>query len=467
MTAVPPAPRPTELTGRIGVAGAVFTLMGYIVGGSIFILPGALAGQIGPGAFIAYLGASVIAIFVCVTSAQIGTAFPTSGGAYVGVSNVIGPFWGFMVAWMGLLIIFTSTSALAYGLVDYISVYVPALVEFRVAGAVASVLLFTYVNLLGIRMAAGVQGVMVIGFMAILLLFGIGGVISSEPENLVPLFPLGLEPVLLAAIPAYYSYSGFSAVMAFGGEIRNPRRNIPLSLLISFPIILITYTLVTIAMPGLIPWRELATTKAGVPQAAAAFLPAPLPGVIAVGAMLAMATSINGLILSKSRDVFALAVARVLPGNLALVGRRHGEPRAALILMGAVATAGILMQRSFVEYASMSVLCVMVIHIMIGVAVVLLPTRQPACFEASSLKLGRGARIFWGAGMVVCSSGLIVAGLLGRWAGAVLYVVMCGLGGLGYWLRRRYLLGQGVRIEELIARQAASLLRKSADEAAS
>ncbi|MEO8501229.1 MAG: hypothetical protein ABI565_09965, partial [Vicinamibacteria bacterium] len=78
-----------ELRGRIGLGEAVFALVGYIIGGSIFILPGALAGRVGPGAFVAYLLAAVVALFICVASAEIGSAFPMSGGTYVAVSSVV------------------------------------------------------------------------------------------------------------------------------------------------------------------------------------------------------------------------------------------------------------------------------------------------------------------------------------------------------------------------------------------
>ena len=106
-TTTPDAPAPVELRGRIGVPGAVFALVGYIIGGSIFILPGELAGQIGPAVFVPYLVAASLALFVCFAAAQIGSAFPLSGGTYMAVSCVVSPFWGFVVVWMGVLIVFT------------------------------------------------------------------------------------------------------------------------------------------------------------------------------------------------------------------------------------------------------------------------------------------------------------------------------------------------------------------------
>jgi basic amino acid/polyamine antiporter, APA family len=441
-----------ELRGRIGLAGAVFTLVGYVVGGSIFIVPATLSGAVGPAVFISYLLAGALTLFVCCTAAQIGSAFPASGGTYVAVACLITPFWGFMVVWMGVIIIFTSTPALAYGLVDYLAEFAPSLAAYRVEAAVGAILLFTGVNLFGIKTAMRAQAVMVCGFMTILLLLGVGGLVHAHARNFTPLLPLGLKPVLWGAIPAYYSYSGFSAIVAFGGEIERPRRNVPLTLAVSFPIILVTYTLVTIAVPGVVPWQSL-NAGATVSRAASQFLPSGLVAVVAVGAVLAIATSINGLILSKSRELYALAIDRVLPEPLAGVGR-YGEPRTALIAMSAVAIAGALIGRSFIQYASMSVLCVMVVQILSGLAVVLLPTRMPSSFEASAFKLGRAARLFWGVGLMVCSFGFIVAGLIGDVTGAVIYVAAFAAGAAGYAFRRTTLRRRGVRIEALLLRRA-------------
>lgn len=447
-----------ELKGRITLAEAVFALVGYIIGGSIFILPGALAGQAGPGVFVAYLLAAVVALFICVASAQIGSAFPMSGGTYVAVSCVISPFWGFMVVWMGVLVIFTSPSALAYGLVDYLTLWIPALAEHRFMGAVLSIVVFTGVNLLGIRTAVWVQIVMVVVFMAVLLLVGIGGLVRSNPSNFTPLFPLGVLAVLQTAIPAFYSYSGFSAIVTFGGEIVNPRRNIPMVLVISLPLITAVYTLVTLAMPGVVPWRELAKGGATMSHVAALIFPPWIGILVGLAAVCAIATSINGLLLSKSRDVYALAIDKVFPEGLSRVGP-FGEPRGALLAMCGVAMAGVSLQRSFVEYASMAVLCVMVIHLLQGVVILLLPARMPGHFETAQYRLGRSARLFWGIGLIVFASIFIVAGLAGGAAGALAYLISCSIGALWYEIRRRHLLKQGLSIETLLRDHAGRVIQ--------
>ena len=130
-------------------------------------------------------------------------------------------------------------------------------------------MVFTGVNLLGIRTAVWAQIVMVVAFMVVLLMFGVGGLFHSRAAaNFTPLFPFGVVAVLQTTIPAFYSYSGFSAVVTFGGEIVNPRRNIPLVLVISLPSIMAVYTLVTLAMPGVVNWRDLSVGDATLSRVA-------------------------------------------------------------------------------------------------------------------------------------------------------------------------------------------------------
>jgi APA family basic amino acid/polyamine antiporter len=258
-----------ELERGVSLAGAVFTLIGYIVGGSIFILPGALAETAGPGVFVSYLIACLPALFLCFVGAQIGNALPVSGANCIAVTSVLGSMWGFLLVWMLLATMIFAIAPLAYGFADYLAVYLPALAGARTLVALICVLAFFVINLMGVTAAVSVQAAMVVVFMAALGVFGVAGIFASDPANLRPMFPNGLDPVITAAVPAYYSYSGFMMIVSLGGEVRNPRRNLPLTLLIGFFVIAITYTLVSLVVPGVIPWRSrISTLRCRAPPSA-------------------------------------------------------------------------------------------------------------------------------------------------------------------------------------------------------
>ena len=450
--------RPLHLQRSIPLSGAIFTLIGYIIGGSIFILPGELAAQAGPGVFLAYLLSSGVALFVCVIAAQIGNAFPVSGANYVAVSTVLSPFWGFLVAWMSLIAVTLALPPLALGFADYLALFLPAVADYRLVVGIGAVLVMTVVNLFGVRGAVWMQSAMVVLFMTVLLVFGLGGLANVQRENLTPFMPMGFDAVLAAAVPAYYSYAGFFVLTSIAGEVKNPQRNIPLALAAGFVLILVTYQAVTIAVPGLIPWQELQDTQAAVARASEAFLPAGMSQVVAFGALLAIATSINGLILAKSRDLFALARDRVLPRPLAYVSPRFGSPNGALVFVSLIALGALLFQRSFSEYAFMSVLCLMVGQIIAGIAVIVMPSRARPYFERAAFRLGGVSRVFWSVGLIIGSAFFIAVGIGESLPAGGLFAVICAVGGALYWERRRELRASGVEISDLIRKDLSFLL---------
>ena len=86
----------SSLHRTVDLKSAVFILIGFVVGATIFVLPGSLAVEAGPAVFLSYLFAGIPGVFACFVMAQVGGAFPTSGASYVIISNVLSPYWGFI-----------------------------------------------------------------------------------------------------------------------------------------------------------------------------------------------------------------------------------------------------------------------------------------------------------------------------------------------------------------------------------
>ncbi|MEE2777141.1 MAG: APC family permease [Acidobacteriota bacterium] len=448
----------SHLHRGVSLQGAVFALVGYIVGGSIFILPGALAATTGPGVFISYLMACLPALFLCFVGAQIGNALPVSGANCIAVSAVLGPMWGFLLVWILLAAMLFAIAPLAFGFADYLAVYLPALGEHRTLIALGCVVVFWIINLAGVGTAIGVQTAMVVVFMTALFGFGVGGLFAGDLGNLRPIFPNGLDPVVAAAVPAYYSYSGFMMIVSLGGEVRNPRRNLPLTLLVGFVVIMITYTLVSMAVPALIHWSELGEVDAPVSRAAAIFMPPILAQAMTAAALLAIASSINGLLLAKSRDIYALAAAQVFPSVFGRVGRNR-VPGVAVGVIASLAVLGMLARGSFAQYASLSVLCIMAIQIMAGLVLIRLPTRLPEHFAAATLQLGPGSRWFWGLGTVALAIFFILRAVSDNPTSLGLLAGLVATGMLAYRIRKQLLERRGLAIGQLLEGDLESALK--------
>lgn len=417
----------------IGLGGATATLMGYVVGASIFILPGELGGVTGPALVVAYLLAAVPALLSCFVSAQIGSVFPVSGATYVAVSRILSPFWGFLVVWVILVSIAVGVALVAYGFADYLAFFLPVN---RSLVALASVVAFTLLNVSGARASVRAQSVMVGWFVFALLLFGVGGLVSADWRLMTPLFPNGFGPVAAAAVPAYFSFIGFLVIVELAGEIERPARTIPWALAISFGGVLVLYTMVAVALPALIPWTDLAGSTAPVATAAGTFLPRWLASGISVGALFAAATTLNGILLGQSRDVYALARDQIFPVWLAAVHPRFLTPYRAILTVGTISAIGVALGGTITQYATAAVLGFMIIQILAALAVYVMPTRAPMRWQTADFALRPAFRVTASVGLVLYSLGFVVLAVLQGPRAAAAFCAFVLLG-CGYYLMRR------------------------------
>ncbi len=429
----------------IGLGGAVFTLVGYVIGASIFILPGQLAAEVGPGAFLSYLLAGALAAVACVAGAMVGGAVPVSGAANVAAARVLGPVYGFIGVWVTLVAVVVSLALVGFGLADYLAYFFPALN--RTAVALVSVLIFGLLNLTTVQLAVWIQVAMTIGFLVIMYGFGLGGVANARAELLTPLLPKGPGAVVSGAVLAFFSYAGATVITEIGGEIKDPTRTIPRTLLIGFLIVLSSYVLVALAVPALLPWDTLGTVTAPVARAAEVFLPAWVGGAVAVAAILAAATSINGMLMVHSRDVLAMARARVFPESLG-TRTRSGVPGAAVLLMTGLAVASVLLGGTIRQYAMMAVMSVMLLQIVMGVTLLRLPARLPEAWATVEFRLGAGGRAVTSVLLILTSIGFFLIGLTDNWRISAMYLGVVALGLVYFFGRRASLKASGYDLDQ-------------------
>ena len=172
-----------RLERKVGLAGAVFLMVGNVVGASIFILPGTLAGIAGPAIFIAYLIAIIPAFFNTLVAAQVGSILPVSAADYVFTSTVLHPLLGFLKVWAAMLGALVGGPILAYGFADYFAFFAPDVN--RVTLACLIVVSIMIINLMGIRSSVRIQMVMVSLFVSALLILATCGNLSLWKSHVI------------------------------------------------------------------------------------------------------------------------------------------------------------------------------------------------------------------------------------------------------------------------------------------
>jgi APA family basic amino acid/polyamine antiporter len=436
-----------SLRRGLGLGSTVAIIVGYVIGASIFVLIGPLAFKTGPGLWVTYLLASIPALFMCFTSSQLGSALPVTGANYVVVSRTMGPFWGYMTVWAMMITTLIGVPLVAYGFADYLSFFVEGLPPMPTA--IVITLIFGAINILGVKVMGWVQNIMVLIFMAAIVVFGLGGLMNIDPVNITPLNPNGWGAIVMAAIPAYFSFVGFMVITEMGGEIKNPARNIPRAILVGFIVVLVAYFLVTFSLTGILDWKSLENTNAAVAEASKMFLPGWVTLLIEIGALVAAFTTINAIIATGSRDIYAMAKDRVFPSWLAAASPTLKTPYAAIGVITLLAIIGILLGAEIVQYAFITVMGVMAIHLKVALAVIRMKKRLPDHYEKAPFKLKGFWRVFWPAGVIVIAVIYILLGFAEAPVSVGVFFIAYLLGGLLFVERRWRLKRHGIDMAKI------------------
>lgn len=459
----------TGLRREINLPASVFTIVGLVIGSSIWLLPTEALAKAGPGMFISYILAAIPCVFTAVVCAYVGSAVPVTGGAYVVTSRSVSPLAGFILLWCVVL----AVASVAAFLAGTFAIYVNSIPGVALPAAVtgSALLLFAYLlNLLNVRVSSLVGMIATLcGDVAGICIFVFFGLPHINPSNYVDLFPKGFGPIATTAILFFFSYVGFAAILEVGGEIKNPRRNIPIALALSMSILIGLYTLQAFVLAGNISWTEAArqietTGSLTVTQVAASFLPPSLMAVIPFMVLISIMSTIYPVFLAYSRDIMLGGKDRVFPEMLARVGKRFGTPVAALTVILGLSMAiyllilfsgpalGIPLQRLVSLFAALTVGAVLVVQGFLCVAALKIRKNYPEWDKKAGFRPGNAALWFWAVGGILFSALFLL--ILGLDEFLILAVLLIWIitGVIYYFLRKQFLVADGVNIDELMTK---------------
>jgi APA family basic amino acid/polyamine antiporter len=246
----------TPLRREIGLLGAVMLVIGGIVGAGIFRNPAVVASQVHSPVLI--LGAWAVGGFVALLGsfvyAELAERMPETGGEYAYLRDTYGPVWGFMYGWTTLLVVQTGgMAAVTIVFAGYFNTLTGLNIDERlIAVAVLSILCIA--NCVGVKTGNGVQTA--IGIMKVVAIAGLvlaGLFLIGNPHPL--LHPVLDRPVSTglfksfggALIPVVFAFGGWQTANFVAGEIKDPRRNLALALLVGVLAVITLYLSVNIA----------------------------------------------------------------------------------------------------------------------------------------------------------------------------------------------------------------------------
>lgn len=334
------ASRPT-LPRSLGSLDGLAIIIGITVGAGIYSTPQIIAGYLSSfkEVILLWIGVGLFVFLGGLVYAELGTRFPHTGGEYVYLHRAFGPLVGFMFGWSQLFIIRTSPAAgLAIVTADYLGYFFSLTPLMHRLIAVAVILLFGGLNIVGLKWASAYQKIST-GFKIFgLFLIVLGGLIlsigqgSSLGERVNPAADINpVTRVVAALMMVFFAHTGFERLGYSAGEMKNPRRAIPFSLFIGISVVVTLYCLTNLVY-HLILGMEGVRGNTIVASAAAVRLAGPL-GASFVALLVIMSTtgSINGTMMTATRVYYALARDRLFFRWLDYVHPRFRTPSRAVV----------------------------------------------------------------------------------------------------------------------------------------
>ncbi len=352
------------LVKGLGLVSSTTLVVGSMIGSGIFIVAADISRQVqSPGLLIlTWVITALMSLIAALSYGELAAAMPKAGGQYVYLREALGPLSGFLFGWTMFLVIQTGTiAAVAVAFAKYTGVFFPSIsashylagagkfgITTQQAVAIVVILLLTWVNTRGLNYGAAVQVVFTFAKTAALIaLIGIGFFAGKHADAVQDNFTdfwrnsswtfTTIKLVGVAMVGALFSSDAWNNVTFTAGEVRNPRRNLPLSLAMGVIIVSVLYiscnfvylNVMTLSQIQHAPEDRVATATAGV-------ILGPVAVKLIAGAiMVSTFGCINGLILSGARVYYTMARDGLFFQRAGELNARTHTPTFALIMQGA------------------------------------------------------------------------------------------------------------------------------------
>jgi len=374
--------QPGRLIPTFGLWTSISLVVGGIIGSGIFMKPAVMASQLGsPGLLISvWIIAGIITLFGALTNAEVAAMIPETGGQFIFFRHMYGDFVAFLYGWAAFAVFNTAgVASIAYVLGTYIEFFITLprfdpdlernislripfigtifpLENIGVKGAtILVVALLTWINYRSKESGGNIQiiftvlKVVAIAMILCGILFSGDGNVSNFFADSSVITPRGwaLVGALVAALSgAFWGFDGWNNITFVAGEIKDPQKNIPKSLLWGLIICIVIYALVTLSYLYVLPIDVVANSKLVAADAAQVVLGGIGAGLISLTVIVSTFGTTNGNILATARVSFAMAQENNFFRSIGKVHPRFNTPGNALVLHG-IYTSLLVLSGSF------------------------------------------------------------------------------------------------------------------------
>jgi len=319
-----------KLQRTLSLPGAIAVSVGGMLSG-IFVLPGLAVGITGSSVWLAFLVAALCILPAVLSKSELATAMPKSGGTYVYIERAFGPLFG-TIAGIGLWLSLLLKSAFSLvGLSFYLYVLIEVDESYTKYIALLALLFILLLNVFGVKKVEKTQLVIVTISVLSLITIVFFGFNSFDSKLIEPVFSEGGSGFIAGVAFLYISYAGVTKIAAVAGEIKNPEKNLPRTMIISLLLITTVYVLVALVLVGNVDQSVLSTDIKPIHtlfQTIGGDYFGYFAAVVGVITLMSMA---NSGVLASSRFPFAMAKDKMMPGFLGIVSSKFMTPVAAIL----------------------------------------------------------------------------------------------------------------------------------------
>jgi amino acid transporter len=381
-----------ELAREIGLFQLSMFGIGATIGTGIFIVLTVAVPVAGPAVILSFVMAGIVAGLTAICYAELASAVPVSGSSYSYAYATLGEGVAMVVAACLLLEYGVSSAAVAVGWSQYLNEVFDNLFGFTIPESLAdapeqggvlnlpAVILIVLCSLLLIRGAsesAKVNAAMVVIKLGVLMLFVVLGLQGWNSDNLSDFTPFGLGGITSAAGLIFFSYIGLDAVSTAGEEVKNPRRTMPLAIIIALLTVTTVYISVAVVAVAAQPYPEFEGQDAGLSAILEKVTGSSTPAtILAAGAVISIFSVTLVTIFGQTRILFAMGRDGMVPPVFHRLNPRTLVPVPATIIAATVISllAGLLPIEFLAEMTSIGTL---VAFLIVSIGVIVLRRREP------------------------------------------------------------------------------------------
>jgi APA family basic amino acid/polyamine antiporter len=373
--------------------------IGSVVGTGIFVATGQGAKLAGPGVLVSFIVAAITCGFCALTYSELACMFPIAGSTYSYTYAAFGEVIAWIIGWDLMLEYMVAASAVAsgwsttfIGLIQSAGVKLPSALltapittnatgRIVLSGGVVDLpailitLAITWILYVGVRESAKFNNIIVVIKILVILLFIFLGVRHINLANLHPLMPFGWKGVMAGAAIIFFAYIGFDAVSTAAEETKNPKRDVPLGLMICLGVVILLYVSVAFVLTGVVPYKEIDVGNA---------LPAALRRIgiqwggalVATGAIIGMISTLLVTLYGQVRIFMVMARDGLLPAPFAKVHPKHMTPHICTWITGTATAliAGLFPLPMIIDLCNIGTLFAFVL---VSVGVIVLRKTEP------------------------------------------------------------------------------------------